>query len=110
MIPEFASAANAVGAASSSVKISITCEVTNPESKGFILHHQDRVRTFQDPDEALVEAEQYVKEAIREKVRRMNFQCGSIEIDIDKILIPGTLDNQGLVSATIRGETLVQLG
>ena len=29
---------------------------------------------------------------------------------MDKILIPGTLGNQGLVSATIRGETLVQLG
>lgn len=110
MIPEFASVANAVGAASGTVKISMTSEVTNPESKGFILHHQDHVRTFQDPDLALVEAEQYVREAIREKVRRMNFQCGSIEIDMDKILIPGTLGNQGLVSATIRGETLVQLG
>ncbi len=110
VIPEFASVANAVGAASGTVKISMTSEVTNPESKGFILHHQDHVRTFQDPDLALVEAEQYVREAIREKVRRMNFECGSIEIDMDKILIPGTLGNQGLVSATIRGETLVQLG
>jgi len=40
----------------------------------------------------------------------MQFECGPIEMEFDKILIPGSDGNQGLVSATLRGETLVELG
>ena len=40
----------------------------------------------------------------------VEFDCGPIEVKIDKILIPGSYGNQGLVSATLRGETLVELG
>ena len=110
VIPEFASVANAVGAASGSVKITASCEVTNPESKGFLIHHGNQVHSFQDPDQALADAEKLVEQTIRKKVRDMQFECGPIEVEIDKILIPGSDGNQGLVSATLRGETLVELG
>ena len=110
VIPEFASVANAVGAASGSVKITASCEVTNPESKGFLVHHGNQVHSFQDPDQALADAEKLVEQTIRQKVRDMQFECGPIEVEIDKILIPGSVGNQGLVSANLRGETLVELG
>ena len=83
---------------------------TNPESKGFLVHHENRVHVFQDPDQALADAKKLVKQTILEKVQDMKFECGPIEVEIDKILIPGSDGNQGLVSAILRGETLVELG
>ncbi|MDP6730904.1 MAG: hypothetical protein QF675_13060, partial [SAR324 cluster bacterium] len=73
-------------------------------------HHGNRVHSFQDPDQALADAGKLVEQTIRQKVRDMQFECGPIEVEIDKILIPGSVGNHGLVSATLRGETLVELG
>ena len=80
------------------------------QSKGFLIHHGNQVHSFQDPDQALADAEKLVEQTIRKKVRDMQFECGPIGVEIDKILIPGSDGNQGLVSATLRGETLVELG
>ena len=78
-----------------------------------LAHHsaRDLARLYgQDPDQALVNAEKLVKQTIQEKVHKMHFECGPVKFFVDKILIPGSHGNQGLVSAKLLGETVVDLG
>ena len=109
IIPENYAVANAIGAASGMVRITVMVEITNPESNGFILHVGNQVTDFTNPDEALKEARKAARNLIQQKSRSMGLKKPEIKIEEKFIRVPGTKKNQGLVSAVIRASSTVRL-
>ena len=109
VIPENHAVANAIGAASGMVRITAMVEITNPESNGFILHVGNQVTVFTDPDEALKEARKAARTLIQQQSRAMGLKKPEIQIEEKFIRVPGTKDNEGLVSAVIRANSIVKL-
>ena len=109
IIPENYVVANAIGAASEMVRIMAMVESTNPESNRFILPVGNQVTVFTDPDEALKEARKAARTLIQQKSRAMGLKKLEIQIEEKFIRVPGTKDNEGLVSAFIHASSIVKL-
>jgi N-methylhydantoinase A/oxoprolinase/acetone carboxylase beta subunit len=104
VIPECSAVANAIGAAIGMVRAHAVVEITKREDGAFNIHHEGDPVVTETAREALAEARAIAEaEAHRHSVA-MGGRDIQVDIDIQRILLPGRDDDDGLIAATVVAE------
>ncbi|MEE9309635.1 MAG: hydantoinase/oxoprolinase family protein, partial [Cocleimonas sp.] len=107
IVPEFSDVANAIGAAVSLVKSSASIEITLNDNGKFMVHANDEIYLLNTPTEALEKARlvaiEWVKQDVQEK-GGMIVKDTDINVDIQRVAIPGMKGDVGLISAKVNAE------
>jgi N-methylhydantoinase A/oxoprolinase/acetone carboxylase beta subunit len=104
VIPERSAVANAIGAAIGMVKARAVVEITKREDGAFNIHHEGDPVVTDTAREALAEARAIAEaEAHRHSVA-MGGRDIQVDIEIQRILLPGRDDDEALIAATVVAE------
>jgi len=104
IIPKFAEVANAVGAAVGMVKTHSTIEITGKDSGGYWVHIDDDPTLVSSAPVALKLAEEAATKIALEQAHAMGASDTDIAVDINRIDLPDTTNDLGLIAATITVE------
>ncbi|MBT5219813.1 MAG: hydantoinase/oxoprolinase family protein [Woeseia sp.] len=104
IIPKFAEVANAVGAAVGMVKTHSTIEITGKDSGGYWVHIDDDPTLVSSAPAALKLAEEAATKIALEQAHAMGASDTDIAVDINRIDLPDTTNDLGLIAATITVE------
>jgi N-methylhydantoinase A/oxoprolinase/acetone carboxylase beta subunit len=104
IIPENSAVANAIGAAIGMVKAHAVVEITKREDGAFNVHHEGDPVVTNTPQEALAKARAIAEaEAHRHSVA-MGGRDIQVDLEIQRILLPGRDDDDALIAATVVAE------
>lgn len=99
--PEYCHVANAVGAAVGLVRSERSIEITLKDNGGFTVHH-DAEPLFSESAAAAIElASKLVSEAVIKDQLTKGGQESTVELHIDRLLIPNLEGDNALISATV---------
>jgi len=104
IIPPCAEVANAVGAAVGMVKTQCTVEITGKDSGGYWVHIGDHPTLVSTAPAALAQAKEAATKGARDQANAIGAGETVIAIDINRIDLPDTENDLGLVAATITAE------
>jgi N-methylhydantoinase A/oxoprolinase/acetone carboxylase beta subunit len=105
VIPHDSAVANAIGAAIGLVKARSVVEITKREDGAFNVHHEGEPVVANSGHEALEEAQAIAKaEAHRHSVA-MGGRDIEVNIEIQRILLPGREEDDALIAATVTAES-----
>jgi hypothetical protein len=96
--------ANAVGAAVGMVKTHCTVEITDKDSGGYWVHIDDDPALVSSALAALKLAEEAATKIAQDQAHAMGASDTDIAVDINRIDLPGTQNDLGLIAATITVE------
>ncbi len=104
VIPECSAVANAIGAAIGMVKARAVVEITKREDGAFNVHHEgEPVVTNTGPD-ALTEAQAIAEAEAHRRSVAMGGRDIRVDLQIQRILLPGRDDDDALIAATVVAE------
>ena len=112
IVPECSHVANAVGAAISSVKSSVTIEITQHEGGMYLIHTKDKVLNEASATRALEKAKQFATLALRQDVQSKGGQMSNdaeIRFSVSRVEVPGMSGDAGLISAKVQADCEAQL-
>ena len=104
IVPSYSHVANAIGAAVGLVKSNVVIEITLAENGKFLIHANQEVLTVDDPSNALKEAETIAIEKVKQDILTKGGKLSDnldIDINIERVDIPGMEGNTGLISAKV---------
>jgi len=104
VLPEAADVANAVGAAVALVKVQAVVEITVNGKGGYRIHHKGDPIAVSTPADALLQAKHLARETARERTHAVGGVPDRIEVHVDRIDIPGSAGDSGLIAATVIAE------
>jgi N-methylhydantoinase A/oxoprolinase/acetone carboxylase beta subunit len=106
VFPEHFAVANAVGAATGLVARTVVVTVQRGGDDGFRVHGPDGVSIFGAGAEALRVASEVASDAAIAAVHDMGAATADVQVAIDKYLLPGAVDDNGLLQATVTAEAI----
>jgi N-methylhydantoinase A/oxoprolinase/acetone carboxylase beta subunit len=106
IFPPFYEVANAIGAATSLVARAVTMTVEGDGSGLFRVHGPTGTRSFASAGAAIAEAEAAALALARQSVREAGGTDPEIEVSIKRHLLPDTVNDDGLLSATVTAEAV----
>jgi N-methylhydantoinase A/oxoprolinase/acetone carboxylase beta subunit len=106
LFPDFFDVANAVGAATGLVMRTIVVTVQRAGDEGFRVHGPDGVQVFGSGIDALRVAAEVARAAALTAVIEMGAHHPDAHVTIDKYLLPGAVDDNGLLQATATAEAI----
>ncbi len=101
---EHGDVANAVGAAIGMVRSRVMIEITAPEPGLFRIHHAGTPATFTSPAEALQLAQIIARDLARAEALALGATEVTIDLNVDRVDLPGMAEDRGLIAATIIAE------
>ena len=107
IVPEFSDVANAIGAAVGLVKSSASIEITLNDNGKFMVHANDEIHLLDTPTEALEKAKLIAIESVKQDIKAkggMTLKDTDINVDIQRVKIPGMKGDVGLISAKVSAE------
>ncbi|MDM3871401.1 hydantoinase/oxoprolinase family protein [Porticoccus sp. W117] len=106
IIPQDAEVANAIGAATGSIKVQSVVEITRSDAGGYLIHtHEEPVACSSGP-KAIDMARQLAHDRAQAESELMGGHSGEIEISVDRIDVPGLDESISLVAATVTAEVV----
>ena len=106
VIPQHADVANAIGAAIGRIKIRAVVEITNTESGGYHLHHQEKPLFCITSAEALEQAKALASNYVIDKAKTMGGLNPEVEIKVQRVDLPNMDAERSLIAATVIAECL----
>jgi hypothetical protein len=106
LFPDFFEVANAVGAATGLVTRTVVVTVQRAGDEAFRVHGPDGVRSLPSGAEALAVAAGIARRAALAAVIEMGAHQPDAHVTIDKYLLPGAVDDNGLLQATATAEAI----
>ena len=106
VIPEHHAVANAIGAATGLIKVLATIEITACDDGGYFIHVADTPEKVMAASAALARAEQQARAAAEQRASAMGARQTTIRVDIQRVDIPDSIDDLGLIAATISAECI----
>lgn len=104
VLPEAADVANAVGAAVALVKVQAVVEITANGTGICRIHHEGDPIRVNSPTEALQIATDLARDTARERALAIGGAADSVEVHVDRIDVPDSTGDSGLIGATIIAE------
>ncbi len=104
VIPEDSAVANAIGAAIGMVKARAVVEITKREDGAFNIHHEGEPVVTNTPQEALTEASAIAEATAQRHSIAMGGRNIQVDLQIQRILLPGRDGDDALISATVTAE------
>jgi hypothetical protein len=96
--------ANAIGAAIGMVKARAVVEITKREDGAFNIHHEGEPVVTNTPQEALIEASAIAQATAQRHSIAMGGRNIQVDLQIQRILLPGRDGDDALISATVTAE------
>jgi N-methylhydantoinase A/oxoprolinase/acetone carboxylase beta subunit len=106
VFPPFFEVANAVGAASGVIAQSVVVVVEGNGSGTFRVHGPAGVEIFASGSEALAAAERLAGQSASDAVVRLGGRNPQAKISMKKIYLPDSVDENGLLEASVRAEAI----
>jgi N-methylhydantoinase A/oxoprolinase/acetone carboxylase beta subunit len=106
LFPDFFDVANAVGAATGLVMRTVVVTVQRAGDEAFRVHGPDGVQSLPSGPEALAVAADIARSAALAAVIEMGAHHPDAHVTIDKYLLPGAVDDNGLLQATATAEAI----
>jgi N-methylhydantoinase A/oxoprolinase/acetone carboxylase beta subunit len=106
VFPEHFAVANAVGAATGLVARTVVVTVQRGTDDGFRVHGPDGVSVFGAGAEAIRVAAEVAAAAALGAVHEMGAASADVQVVTDKYLLPGAIDDNGLLQATVTAEAI----
>jgi hypothetical protein len=106
LIPPHSAVANAIGAATGVIRVQQSIEISAHEDGGFTLHLPNVPRHIKSADEALRQASRVASEQAEQRAREMGAVTVELTLDVQRVDIPDTIDDQGLIAATVTAECI----
>jgi len=104
-IPEHCEVANAIGAAVGMIRSHSTIEITARDEGGYFIHGPEAPELAASAAEALLRAEAIARELSEAQAKAMGAARIDTSIDVQRVLLPDTDEELGLVSATVSAES-----
>ncbi len=104
--PPFAQVANAVGAAVGVISQLVTIEVTRDENGGFVVSSAHTSSSFDSSESAIEWSQIECESAARAGVFDQGGEPYRCVTDVKRVYLPGRVDDDGLLSATVRAEAI----
>nr|CAA6816972.1 MAG: N-methylhydantoinase (ATP-hydrolyzing) (EC [uncultured Thiotrichaceae bacterium] len=104
VIPAGSEVANAIGAAIGQIRVHASVDVVSVESGGYSLHGEGKPERVVGGTEALVRAQELVKEYAQNRAMSMGGVSADVAVSVERLDIPGMSGDKGLISATVRAE------
>jgi N-methylhydantoinase A/oxoprolinase/acetone carboxylase beta subunit len=105
VIPKHSAVANAIGAAIGLVKVRAVVEITKREGGAFNVHHEGEPVVTYSPQEALAEAQAIAEAEVHSHSVALGGRDVQINLEIQRILLPGRDGDDALVAATVIAES-----
>ena len=106
VMPDHFDVANAVGAVTGLIIQSCEVLINRSESGTYRVHLVDRLHELDTWEQALGLAKQSAVEGAQSKAREAGAETSKVEYAIQKIHLPGTRGDEGIVEAIIRAEAI----
>lgn len=109
-VPTHSGVANAIGAAVGIIRSEYTVEITLSEDGGYRIHAASAPVHEHDATRALALATTLAREQVKAAIEYKGGKAGHIDIDVQRIQLPDTTDDSGLIGArvTARSESLAK--
>jgi hypothetical protein len=104
VIPDCSAVANAIGAAIGLVKARAVVEITKREDGAFNVHHEGEPVVTNSGHEALAEAKTIAEAEAHRRSVAMGGRDIQVELQIQRILLPGRDGDDALIAATVVAE------
>jgi len=104
VIPECSAVANAIGAAIGMVKARAVVEITKREDGAFNVHHEGEPVVTNTGPEAVAEARVIAEAEAHRRSVAMGGRDIQVELEIQRILLPGRDGDDALIAATVVAE------
>ena len=106
VMPNHFDVANAVGAVTGLIIQACEVLINRSESGVYRVHLADRLHELDTWQQALELAKQSAVEKAQSKAREAGAETSKVEYSIQKIHLPGTSGDEGIIEATIRAEAI----
>ena len=101
--------ANAIGAAIGLIKVRAVVEITSSEVGGYLVHHEGEPQTCESGPKAIEIAQKLARENAQRESMVMGGQEVEIQVEVERVDIPGLSEDISLVAATVIAEVVSEV-